>query len=70
VALDVSSFNWSLFNWVRFTWAVPGYYRTFARRPARRRVMFFAAELRDATAGRDLSLADLTVEYRHEYDIK
>lgn len=70
VNLKVSSFSWRLFNWSKFSWDVPGYFRTFSRRPLRRRVLFFSIELESADVSRDLSLADIVVQYRFDYKLK
>lgn len=70
VNLRISSFSWRLFNWSKFAWDVPGYFRTFARRPLRRRVLFFSIELESRDALCDLSLADIVVQYKYEYKLK
>lgn len=70
VNIKVSSFSWRLYNWSKFTWDVPGYFRTFTRRPLRRRVLFFSIELESGDLSRDLSLADIAVQYKFEYQLK
>ena len=70
VNIRVSSFSWRLFRWDSFTWDVPGYFRTFTRRPQRRRVLFFSMELENRDVSCDLSLADVVVQYRLAHQLK
>lgn len=70
VNIQVSSFSWRLFHWGNFTWDIPGYFRTFTRRPKRRRVLFFSVELRSDAGACDLSLADMAIQYQFEYKLK
>ncbi len=70
VNIKVTSFSWRLFNWSRFTWDIPGYFRTFTRRPLRRRVLFFSIELESSDVWSDLSLAEAVVQYQYEYKLK
>lgn len=68
--ITISSFSWASFAWDTFAWSVINYGKTFRRKPKLKKILYFAVELSNNDAGRDINILDLVIKYRQDRKVK
>lgn len=64
------SFTWGNFAWNTFTWLVLNFAKTYRRRPRSKNVTYWALEVENNQANRDLSIIDIVLWYTLDKKVK
>jgi hypothetical protein len=66
----VASFGWATFTWSSFMWGTINFAKAFRRRPNKKKIVYYGLELWNDTAGEDLSVTDIKIQYYPDSRVK